>query len=87
MEKKKVYIISYEDCMSGEYYSGISYVFDTLEKAKIMLDEIKEDEIYQYIDDIPSIRERIEDIENGFIVNINYDCDYTKYEICETEIQ
>ena len=30
----KVYIIRYEERVSGEYISNISYAFDTLEKAK-----------------------------------------------------
>ena len=39
----KVFIIRYEDMCSGEYSSGVCYVFNTMEKAKIMLEEIKKD--------------------------------------------
>ena len=41
----KVYVIRYEDLWGDKYSSGVSYVFDTLEKAEIMLEEIKKDEI------------------------------------------
>lgn len=84
MEKKKVYIISYEDCMSGEYYSGISYVFDTLEKAKSMLEIIKKDEMYEYKYNGYDIKDDIKDTENGFIIDR---ADYTEYEIKEMNIQ
>lgn len=40
----KVYIITYRDEYSnGEVYSGVSYVYDTLEKAKNMIEVIKAD--------------------------------------------
>ena len=41
----KVYIIRYEEETSGEYSSGISYVYESLEKAKNMLNEILEEEL------------------------------------------
>ena len=81
----KVYVIRYEESCSGEYFSGVSYVFNTLEKAKIMLEEIKKDIICS------SEREDIKDIihdlitENGFIVD--YIEDYDKYVIEEIEVQ
>ena len=83
----KVYIIRYEELCSGEYSSGISYVFSTLEKASIMLEEIKKDEIYAYADNERDIRDLIHNLisENGFI--IDYIDDYTKYVIEEMEVQ
>ena len=80
---KKVYIIRYEELCSGEYSSGISYVYDTLEKAEKMLKEIKEDEI----NTCEEIEDNIHDLitENGFIIDF---CDnYTKYVIEEEEIR
>lgn len=85
---KKVYIIRYEELCSGEYSSGISYVYDTLEKAEKMLEEIKEDEINTcYEDGIEEIEDDIHDLitENGFI--IDFIDDYTKYVIEEEKIR
>lgn len=81
----KIYIIRYEDLSSsGEYSSGISYVFSSLEKAKIMLGQIKQDIICESErDDITSL---IHDLiyENGFIVD--YIDNYEKYIIEERNI-
>lgn len=45
----KVYVISFKDeYENGEYESGVSYVFDTLEKAKDMLEIIKKDELAKH---------------------------------------
>lgn len=84
---KKVYIIRYEELCSGEYCSGISYVYDTLEKAEKMLEEIKEDEINTWYEDGEEIEDYISNLitENGFI--IDFIDDYTKYVIEEEEIQ
>lgn len=81
----KVYVIRYEDLCSGEYSSGISYVFDTLEKAEIMLRQIKQDEIHESKVDESELE--IHDLltQNGFI--IDYNDDYTKYVIEEMEVQ
>lgn len=83
---KKVYLIKWEESYeSGLYSSGISYVFDTLEKAKTMLEEIKKD----IIDN--SDREDIADLINnnlygeGFKVDY-LDNDYESYEIVEMEV-
>ena len=81
----KVYVIRYEEVCSGEYFSGVCHVFDTLEKAEIMLEKIKNHEIYD------NDREDIKDLihylitENGFI--IDYMDDYTKYVIEEMELR
>ena len=77
----KVYVIRYEELMSGEYSSGVCYVFDTLEKAEIMLRQIKQDEIHD--NNLDNIKTDIHDLitENGFI--IDYIDDYTKYVIEE----
>ena len=82
---KKVYIIRYEDLCSNNYVSGVSYVFDTLEKAEKMLKEIKKDEIAE--SDRDDIKNLIHDLitENGFI--IDYLDDYTKYVIEEIEVK
>ena len=81
----KVFIIRYEDICSGEYSSGICYVFNTMEKAKIMLEEIKKDIICE--SDLENITSMIHDLitENGFIVE--YSEDYDKYIIEELEVQ
>lgn len=80
----KVYIIRYEDCSSGDYSSGICYVFDTKEKAEIMLEEIKKDIICSAERD--DIKDLIHDLitEDGFIVD--YIDDYDKYIIEELEV-
>ena len=82
---EKVYVIRYEDLCSGDYSSGISYVFDSLEKAEIMLRQIKQDEIHD--NDLDNIETDVHDLitENGFI--IDYMDDYTKYVIEEMEVQ
>ena len=81
----KVYVIRYEENCSGEYFSGISYVFDTLEKAEIMLRQIKQDEICSSErGDIQDLTKDFDD-ENGFI--IDYLDDYTKYVIEEMEVE
>lgn len=81
----KVYVITYEELCSGEYYSGLSYVFDTKEKANIMLEEIKKDIICS--SEREDIKDLIHDLvtENGFIVDYIYD--YDKYIIEEIEVQ
>lgn len=81
----KVYVIRYEELCSGEYSSGTSYVFDSLEKAEIMLRQIKQDEIHD--NDLDNIETNVHDLitENGFI--IDYTDDYTKYVIEEMEVQ
>ena len=81
---KKVYIIKYEDLQDEEYSSGISYVFDTLEKAETMLRQIKQDEMHS--SDIEDIKDYTHDLitENGFI--IDFLDDYTKYTIEEMEV-
>lgn len=83
----KVYVIRYEELCSGEYFSGISYVFDTLEKAELMLKEIKKDEICSSDSAGVDIKDLIHDLitENGFI--IDYMDDYTKYIIEEMELR
>lgn len=80
-----VYVITYEECCSGEYHSGLCYVFDTFEKANIMLEEIKKDIICE--SEREDIKDLIHDLitENGFIVD--YINDYDKYIIEEIEVQ
>lgn len=84
---KKVYIIQWEESYeSGRYESGISYVFDTLEKAKTMLEEIKKDIISS--SDREDITDLIDDFmyDNGFKVDY-LDNDYESYEIIEMEVE
>jgi hypothetical protein len=82
---EKVYVIRYEDLCSGKYSSGTSYVFDSLEKAEIMLRQIKQDEICSSErKDIQDLTKDFDD-ESGFI--IDYLDDYTKYVIEEMEVQ
>lgn len=84
---KKVYLIKWEESYeSGLYSSGINYVFDTLEKAKTMLEKIKQD----IIDN--SEREDIKELIHNFIYDegfkVDYlDNDYDSYEIVEMEVQ
>ena len=81
----KVYIITYRDEYSnGEVYSGVSYVYDTLEKAKNMIEVIKADEIAEYKDNGYDITDDIKDTENGFIIDRG---DFTEYEITEMEVK
>lgn len=83
--KNKVYIITFKDEYSnGEYYSGVSYVFDTMEKAKNMLEVIKKDEIKEYADNGYNIKDNIINTENGFIIDSG---DYTEFEITEMEVK
>ncbi len=84
-KNEKVYIILCEESNTDddEFYSIISYVTDTLEKAKVLIKNIKEDMIYEYAYDI-DIRKMIKDTNNGFIVE--WGNGYTKYEICEREL-
>ena len=81
----KVYVIRYEELGSGEYSSGTSYVFDTLDKAEIMLRQIKQDEIHD--NKLDEIGAEVHDLftENGFI--IDYLDNYTKYVIEEMEVE
>lgn len=78
----KVYIIRYEERVSGEYVSNVSYAFDTLEKAKNMLNEILKEELdFCKENDLqPSVYER----DYNFI--LDYSDNYTKYEIVERNI-
>lgn len=84
----KVYIIRFEDYYNGdrEYYSGVSYVFDTLEKAKIMLNVIEADEINHLIENgYEDASSMIKEYENGFMVD--WADDYSKFEILEMEVK
>ena len=88
----KVYVISFETLSDNVYDSGVAYVFDTLEKAKIMLEQIKQDCIYSCdftAEDfnVDSLYDLVHDLvtEDGFIIDF-YD-DYTKYIIEEMEVQ
>ena len=84
---KKVYILRHEDLCDGKYKSGILYVFDTLEKAKAMLKEIKKDEIEELKENRDEYDNMIHDflLEDGFIVD--YLDEYTKYIVEEMEVQ
>ena len=79
----KVYIIRYEEKTSGEYSSGILYVYESLEKAKNMLNEILEEELEFYKENElePSVYEE----DMSFLLDFSYN--YTKYIIEEREIK
>ena len=85
----KVYIITFEETYSdGSFYTGVSYVFDTLEKAEKRLEEIKQDEIqYQKDNGRDDAEELVHNLttENGFI--IDFIDEYTKYVIIESEVE
>lgn len=84
----KVYIIRFEDYYSGdgEYSSGVSYIFDTLEKAKQMLNVIEADEINHLIENgYEDVSSMIKEYENGFM--IDWADDYSKFEIVEMEVK
>jgi hypothetical protein len=84
---KKVFIIMWEELYSdGEYSSGISYVFDTLEKAKNMLQTIKNDDLKMYMEDENYEKEDILK-EDETSVMFDFLDEYTKYEIIEEEIK
>ena len=72
------------DYPNGEYYSGVSYVYNTLEKAKNMLEKIKADEIAEYEDNGCDIRNDIRSTEYNFIIDR---ADFTEYEIVEMEVK
>lgn len=80
----KVYIIRYEEYDDGNgYFSGISYVFKDLEKAKDMLKTIKEDEL----SNIDLNKDDIEVYEDMWKVLIEYGCHYyVEYVIEEREV-
>lgn len=80
----KVYIITYKDEVEDNFRSGVSYVFDTMEKAKNMLEVIKKDEIKEYADNGYDIKDNIINTENGFIIDSG---DYTEFEIVEMEVK
>lgn len=82
----KVYLIKWEESYEGgRYDSGISYAFDTLEKAKKMLEEIKEDIIND--SDREDIKDLIHNDLYGEGFNVDYlDDDYESYEIIEMEV-
>ena len=76
--ESKVYIIIYKDeTYNGEYYSGVSYVFNTMEKAKTMLETIKKDELQD--------NGNVIKIKNGYI--IENDTQTTEFKIVEMEIK
>jgi len=83
----KVYIIKYEELFSDNSFSnGISYVFDSLEKAKDMLNKIKENEIDYYVDNGWNKEDiHIKEKENELFFDF-FD-EYTKYEIVEMEVE
>lgn len=83
----KVYIIKYEESYEGGLYeSGICYVFDTLEKAKTMLKQIKEDIIEN--SDREDIKDMIHDNIYGDGFKVDYlGYDYDSYEIIEMEVK
>lgn len=78
----KIYIIRYEEQISREYSSGVSYAFDTLEKAQNMLNEILQDELEfcEENDLQPSVYE-----EDDSVI-LDYSDNYTKYVIEERNI-
>ena len=87
---KKVFIIKWEELYSnGEYSSGVSYVFDTLEKAKNMLQTIKKDDLEIYMKDENYEKEDIlKEDETSIMFDFldKYD-EYIKYEIIEEEVK
>ena len=82
---KKVYIITYHDEYSnGECYSGVSYVFDSLEKARKMLEEIKQDEIAEYKENGYDITNDIK-LENDTLTKDSGD--FSEYKIIESQVK
>ena len=82
----KVYVISYKSQYSdGSYSSGVCYVFNSLEKAKNMLETIKQDEISEYKDNGIDISNRIIDLENAFKIENGDDID--EYSIDEMQVK
>jgi hypothetical protein len=82
----KVYVIRYEELYSNNSFSsGVSYVFDSLDKAKDMLKKIKEDEIEYYVDNGWN-REDIDIKEELYTLYFDFFDEYTKYEIIEMEV-
>lgn len=82
-QMNKVYIIRYEEEASGEYSSGVSYVYESLEKAKNMLNEILEEEL-KFCEENelePSV------YEEDMSVLLDFSYDYTKYVIEEREVR
>lgn len=77
----KVYIIKEEEMYNNgsKCYSGICGVYNTLNKAKKILEEIKEQEMCDFDEDL------FDNIENGFYIDLGND--YNKYEIIEMEVE
>lgn len=71
-----VYIIRFEEEHSGLVSSGISYVYETEEKARKMLKTIKNDELENYDED--DILEITED-DDEFTIDLGDD--YVKFVI------
>lgn len=87
---EKVYVIIYED-MYGDgatspYSSGVSYVFDSLDKAKNMLQKIKEDYLREYTEDNDYKKENIL-IEHETSIMFDLIDEYTKFQIVEMEVR
>lgn len=84
----KIYIIRWETLYSnGEYSNGISYVFDSLEKAKKCLEEIKENVIEERKEYNDKSEENVHELltEDGFILDLIDE--YDKYVIEEMEVR
>ena len=82
---KKVYIITYEDKYSnGEYYSGVSYTYDSFEKAKKMLNSIKLNEIDEAKDNGYDITNDVKETENSFKIDR---ADTFEYKIIEMNVE
>ena len=85
----KVYVIRYESLYSdNSYSSGVSYAFNTLEKARKRLEEIKQDTIQYYED---AGREDAKSLIHNFITEEGFIVDfldeYDKYYIEEMEVE
>lgn len=79
----KVYIIRYEEETSGEYSSGVSYVYESLEKAKDMLNEILKEEL-KFCEE-NELKPSIYEEDMSFL--LDFSCDYTKFVIEEREVK
>ena len=89
LKEMKVYVIRYESLYSdNEYTSGTMYAFNSLEKARERLEEIKQEKIEYYTDargeDASSLIHNFI-TEEGFTVDF-FD-EYDNYYIDEMEVE
>jgi hypothetical protein len=90
MENKKVYIVVHEWNLEDYIVNDLEIVitYDTLEKAKEKLNELKEQLIHEW-DDEHNLNYETEETEATFSIweKERYSCNHDRVFICESEVQ